>query len=190
MSALDPLIAAELAMADAEEAAPTVDLRTLLGEMAALRVEVRKQTEASRALRTEVEGQQTTVNAAPGTPNASTSPTPDGLPLLFDVLDRIDAAIQSLQVPARRSWFMRADPRVAALLEGLRMTRAHAQSGLSTLGVQRIDTGGAFDPTRMQAIEAVPGGTQGDVHTEILPGYQHGETVLRLAQVTVHGGAS
>lgn len=188
MSALDPLIAAELAKADADEAAPTVDLRTLLGEMAALRVEVRKQTEASRALRTEVEAGARQPAAAPDKPDEP--PTPNGLPLLFDVLDRVDAAIQSLQVPARRSWFTRADPRVAALLEGLRMTRAHAQSGLSTLGVQRIDTGGAFDPTRMQAIEGVPGGTQGDVHTEILPGYQHGDTVLRLAQVTVHGGAA
>ena len=155
--------------------APAIDLRTLLSEMAALRAEVRKQTEITRVVTAQAE------HAAP--PGAGDAPA---MRVIIELIDRIEAARHSLLAPAPRRWFTRSDPRVAALADGLAMTQARALSDLASLGVQRLETSGAFDAEYMEALDVVAGGPPGQVAREILSGYRRDGVVLRAAQVAVY----
>jgi len=72
--------------------------------------------------------------------------------------------------------------------EGLRLTLRQLEDALTSQGVQRIAAvGHPFDPRLHEAVATVPaeGVAQDTVVTELLPGYQVHDRVVRPAQVTV-----
>jgi molecular chaperone GrpE len=79
-----------------------------------------------------------------------------------------------------------ADP--AAIVDGVRAVRDQALGVLAGLGYpRRDDTGEKFDPTRHEAVAAVPdpGAEEGTVVRVLRPGYGEGERQLRPAAVVV-----
>ncbi|MEU6039221.1 nucleotide exchange factor GrpE [Actinomadura sp. NPDC047616] len=82
-----------------------------------------------------------------------------------------------------------AEPDV--LLDGVRAVRDQALTVLARLGYPRQDdTGRLFDPTRHEAVAAVPDADapEGTIVQVTRPGYGHGENQLRPAQVVVSKG--
>ncbi len=189
---------------DALTAPPPVDLRTLLAEMAALRQEVRAETQATRQLREAVEAHSPTTTPPP--PPAPT--TPPRLDLeraqedarraqgraLVETLDRLALSLPSAERLAtpRRRWFKKeADPDALALLDALRLLNRHLRERLLDLGFETMNVapGDRFDPERMEALGVVEqSDAPADVVTEVVAQGYHtpGQRALRLAQVIVN----
>jgi hypothetical protein len=102
-----------------EELLPAVDLRTLLGEMAALKAEVRTVTvearearqagdESARQLRAELERAAEREDAHR---RAADDARRRAARALIDVGDRLEAAVRSARAPVRRRWFARGPSR-------------------------------------------------------------------------------
>ncbi len=181
-------------MSDLEEAPPVVDLRTLLGEMAGLKMEIRAETQASRALRTTVDEGSAALKAALERAQTQEVQGRRGIArALIDIADRLHAALRSARRPAPRGLFWRRpDPRVEALADGLSMTAARLTEHLGTLGVRAVRAQGcAFDPETMEAVGTVSRGDLADglVVEEITTGYVDEAGTVRVAQVTVNRAA-
>lgn len=99
---------------------------------------------------------------------------------LLDVVDNLDRAIDAAKQPGAST---------DALLEGVEMVRRQFLAKLASFGVTRIESDGvAFDPTRHEAITAVPAASpdqDGLVVGVVRHGYQIGDDVLRPATVAV-----
>jgi molecular chaperone GrpE len=78
---------------------------------------------------------------------------------------------------------------VDSTLEGVRLTAESMRSALSSEGIVEIDVeGGVFDPSRMEAIAAIPapeGVDSGKVLQVIETGYMIHDRVLKPAKVVV-----
>lgn len=176
---------------------PEVDLRTLLGEMAALKAEIRAETQATRALREdadrrlgradeEVERARAREVAAQRALEEQRRRTALGW---IDLADRIEAALRVAERPAPTGLFRRPDPRVSALADGLRLTLSVLSDRLQGLGARRVDAKGrAFDPATMEAVTTRHAADRpaGEVLEEIAAGYVEAAGVLRAAQVVVN----
>ena len=199
------LLASELAAAAQAPTAPpdlpAVDLRTLLGEMAALKGEVRQHTLAARGGREAVdEGLSELQRRLAGVTRQLASRgdgAADGRRLaamvLIDVIDRLEPTLQAASRAGQGSWFARwrrPDPSLAAVAEGLRLTLDHLQQRLAELGVRRVATAGQpFDATTMHAVQVVsePDEAPGAVVRELAAGYRDRAGVLRPARGAVQG---
>ena len=176
---------------------PSVDLRTLLGEMAALKAEVRAQTSTVREVQAEAvkgtDALRQELERAASREAAQRQAVDDerrrSAMALIDLSDRIEAALASVAVPVPRRFFVRADPRLGAFAEGLRLTLRRASEHLGGLGVRRVEVVDRdFDPKVMEAV-----GTQqradrpnAVVLSEITAGYADARGALRTAQVIVN----
>lgn len=184
---------------------PTVDLRTLLGEMTALKMDVRAQTQSTREAQEALEVSQRTHQealAARDTEAESALKTLQSqlatsrrvaIEAAIDLIDRLDATIQGgrLSRPSGlRRWF--AGPSAAtidALIDGMLMIRERALSQLEAQGVRRLQVlHQPFDPTVMTAVDTStdPLVANGIVTTELLAGYLDHEHALRMARVIVN----
>ena len=198
---LRDLLPREIAAADAShpgEALPAVDLRTLLGEMAALKAEVRAATvelrearqgaeESSRSLRQELDRSADREGALR---RAADAERRGAARALIDVADRLEAALRGARVPVprRRFFARRPDPALGALCEGLELTLRGLHDRLAALGLHRIAAAeGRFDPETMEALRVerrndLPEGT---VLEEITAGWCDDRGPVRVAQVVV-----
>lgn len=87
----------------------------------------------------------------------------------------------------------RADPAIAALVEGVEMMERDFLARLARFGVKKIEAQGArFDPNLHEALFEIPDETQpaGVVAQVVEQGYMIGERVLRPAKVGVTRGGS
>lgn len=190
---------------EASERLPTVDLRTLVTEWLALKVELRKETEAAReigkmlgglreAWSKDFETLQIRIMQTTQQKEDLSSSQKQHIFDLIEAVDGLDAAMtqaQTLDQPSR-GWFSwlgrKALPPSQALLEGLRLSRQKILKKLEDLEVMRISTlGQTFDPHTMECLEVITSsdGKEGLVLEEILAGYRRKEQVLRSAKVTV-----
>lgn len=181
---------------------PAVDLATLLGEMAALKTEVRAETRAARDLREHLartrvalEGELARGAAREERLRADAEELlreerRRAAQALLAVLDRIEALEGAARrAPARGIWpFRRVDPALAATAEGLGLTAARVIEALAGLGVTRITAVGApLDPHRMEAVGTASAPLPDlQVTEELVSGWMEGDRVLRLAQVVVN----
>jgi molecular chaperone GrpE (heat shock protein) len=143
-----------------------------------------------------------TVNTIHSTSRSQAAPPPrtssSGLELieLADRIDRIAAAFAREPAPAR-SWWPPARRALdawhsdrALLADSFSMLVSHVRSLLKNAGLERIPAeGGIFDPSCMNAVEAVFDTSVKDhtVLAELLPGWREagGGRVIRSAQVRV-----
>jgi molecular chaperone GrpE (heat shock protein) len=170
---------------------PEVDLRTLLGAMAALKTEVRAVTEAARQSQRATDAgasvladrlAQALQEAATQRSAAQAARRTAGLALI-EVVDGLEAALAVAPGPG---------PALLALRQGLGLTLRGLKTRLTALGVSPVDVSAGFDAKHMEAVRAVyredvPEGSVVDV---VLPGWRWRETdaqmrPLRLAQVVV-----
>ncbi|GMV42570.1 MAG: hypothetical protein AMXMBFR64_42860 [Myxococcales bacterium] len=182
---------------------PPVDLATLLGEMAALKAEVRAETRASRdirdrlvvaqaALETEVERAGAREERLRADAQADRDEARRrAARALIAVLDRTEALrAAAASARPRGLWpFRRLDPAITALAEGLALNEARLAETLAGLGASRIKTAGqTLDPHRMEAVGTAEVPTLPDlaVVEELVSGWMDGDTVLRTAQVVVN----
>jgi molecular chaperone GrpE (heat shock protein) len=183
--------------ANLDDDLPEVDLRTLLGEMAALKAEVRAQTQAARtaqsAPETSAEALGRELDRAATREAALRKQVDDdrrqAALALVDVADRLEATLATARLPAPRGFFVRADPRVAAFAEGLELTLRRVVRHLGTLGVRRVDVERRpFDPQVMEAVgtRAEVSRPEGVVLSEVTAGYTDATGVVRAAQVIVN----
>ncbi len=183
--------------ANLDDDLPEVDLRTLLGEMAALKAEVRAQTQAARtaqsAPETSAEALGRELDRAATREAALRKQVDDdrrqAALALVDVADRLEATLATARLPAPRGFFVRADPRVAAFAEGLELTLRRVVRHLGALGVRRVDVERRpFDPQVMEAVgtRAEVSRPEGVVLSEVTAGYTDATGVVRAAQVIVN----
>jgi molecular chaperone GrpE len=211
---LDALLARELANLEerglpVEAGLPPVDLQTLLGEMAALKNEVRVETRASRELRQAsgdaldlLRGELERVGAREeklrgDIDEARRAERRAAAMILVDVLDRLTIESRSLQRMHDGQgnfwpWQKRRKARLASLVEGRELTVKRVRDELSGLNVRSIDAlGRGFDPQIMEAVDTVELAelADGQVVEEVTAGYLLGERPLRIAQVVVNRAA-
>jgi molecular chaperone GrpE len=186
-------------------AAGTVDLRTLLTEMAVLKNEVRLQARqfrtaldellrAGQALREQQQLAQREVERARAqTAEAKARAERE---LLFEVLglrDRLQAALGAADAwrPSLVQRLSGADRRfVLSLREGTALTLERVDELLSTRRVRPIvAVGQQLDPHRMHAVavERAPAAAPGVVLRELRRGFLQGGELLRAAEVIVNG---
>jgi len=180
---------------------PEIDLKSLLGEMAALKQEIRTETRSSRQVRESLEQVVEAQSARRDAEEALVAELErtkqrgrlEQAQLLVDVIDRLSRSAEGARPLAepRRRWFRwTTDPAAVALVDGLNLTLRSLRDRLTELGVTPIDAeaGRPFDPRRMEAIEVVerPELAHSVVVQLARPGYLDGERVLRLAQVVVN----
>lgn len=176
---------------------PEVDLRTLLGEMAALKAEVRAQTLAARAGQNDTEKSAEALGRAldrAASREAALQKRVDderrrAALALVDVTDRLEAALATARLPAPRRLFVRADPRVGAFAEGLELTLRRTVEHLGALGVRRVEVRSRpFEPQCMEAVGTrhEPGQPEGFVLGEVTAGYTDATGTVRTAQVIVN----
>jgi molecular chaperone GrpE (heat shock protein) len=171
-----------------------VDLRTLLGEMSALRVEVRKETQASRDLRdkfaealglSEKDAQRWRQEAERSTATASER--------LLDIADRLEV-LEGLgrRLASRTRGFgpwKRSDPELMGLHEAMLLTCSVVADILRDRGLSKIQSlGQPFDSSTMTAlaIRNEPRSPDGVVVQEIKAGYWGPKGVHRYCQVVVN----
>ena len=80
-----------------------------------------------------------------------------------------------------------ADDEGGPMVEGVRAVYEHAMSLLARLGFARFDdVGKPFDPARHEAVGAIDADAPpGSIVATVLPGYEHGDHVVRPARVVV-----
>ncbi len=205
---LDTALQKEPLPTDAYEV-PQVDLRSLLGEMTALKAEVRAETKAIRELRDvilqdttsrEVEHQAVASRESALreelTQNKKAEQRRHAL-MLIDLADRIEPALTQARKLAqpRWIWFRKRSERAAsALVEGVELTLLKIKKQLGDCDVTRVSTvGHPFDPMTMQAIGTVErlDMAEGLVIEEVTAGYQMARSPqpLRIAEVVVNKAA-
>lgn len=183
---------------------PAVDLATLLGEMAALKAEVRAETRSARELREQLDSAVTRLTAEldraqqreerlraelAGTAAAARD---EEARHLIELHDRLEALALAAVAPSRRRLFSRrpvVDPAARALGEGVGMMVSRVEVRLRELGVSRIRTvGTSLDPHRMEAVSAQhqPGQPPHTVLEEVASGWSAGGRVVRAAKVIVN----
>lgn len=94
------------------------------------------------------------------------------------VFDNLERAIDSAQ---------RASD-LKGVAEGLQMIHRQFIDTLARTGIQRVaSVGEQFDPTHHEAIQQIESDEQpaGTVVAEVLPGYMHGDRLIRAAMVVV-----
>ena len=182
---------------------PPVDLVTLLGEMTALKTEVRAETRAARDVRDGLVESQAALReelARASAREERSRAAADGertqeqrraARALLAVLDRIEALGRAARAARPRGiWpWRRVDPAVRSLAEGLALTEARVAESLGGMGMTRIVTASQpLDPRRMEAIGTthVPGAPDLVVAEELVSGWMHGAEVFRAAQVVVN----
>jgi len=117
------------------------------------------------------------------------------LDVLLDLLDTVTRATCTPGLPVRRRWWQvlappapHPDPRLA----GVALAREHALARLASMGIEPIDSSGAFDPVIHQAVErrtTPKASLHGTIAAELRPGWIRvtggAPVVIRPAQVTV-----
>lgn len=187
-----------------EPAVPEVDLRTLLGEVTALKAAVRAETSAAREVRDQLtqgaEDLRHELERAARREEALRAEAERGRRAearrsaleLVELIDRLEPAVEHARDLARPRWrwlTRRRDPSAVSLLEGLELSLQRLSRKLGERGLTRVTTvGHLFDPTVMEAVDtvelaAVP---EGRVVAEVSAGYVSSEGVLRAAQVVVN----
>ena len=193
---------------EAAEDDQPIDLRTLLGEMAALKNEVRLESRQFKsaldelksfgeALSAHIERLARDLDRARGEAAEAQRQAERRLLLgMLDLRDRLQAGADA--AAARRpSAFARLVPGetrfVRALSEGFMFTLQRLDELLATHRVRPIDAlGQPLDPQRMRAVgvEAAPDAPVGVVLREARRGYYHGGELLRSAEVIVNKKAT
>lgn len=186
-----------------EDELPAVDLRTLLGEMAGLKSELRASTVQAREARAQADDALSLVrqmvdraqHREDALRRAAAEERRNGAKALIDVSDRLEAALRGLRAPAksRWPWGLFADRNTESILDavrqGLDLTLQGVHAKLQQGRVMRVPTvGRAFDPNRMEALRAERRGDRpdGEVLEEIVSGWHDDDAVLRTAQVVVN----
>lgn len=189
---------------EGEEEGEPVDLRTLLGEMAALKNEVRLESRQFKSaleelksvgetLRTHNERLARDLDRARGEAAEVQRQAERRLLLgMLDLRDRLQAGADAASA-RRPSAFARLVPgetRFArALSEGLTLTLQRFDELLATHRVRPINAlGKPLDPQRMRAVgvEAAPDAPDGVVLREARRGFLRGGELLRAAEVIVN----
>jgi len=181
---------------------PAPDLFSLLGQLTALTRETQLQGRATNRLHAKLEG--------PLEKLAHTAPSPESiarqlgevrsqaqLELLAELLDVRDRLARNLAEAQRRlaaprgfRWRLGRRPVLQALVEGNALALERLDDLLSRRGVREIPgLGRPFDPTTMQAVEAVRcSAAPGTVVEVFRAGYTGNGLVLRFAEVKVAAG--
>jgi molecular chaperone GrpE len=187
-----------------EEGGEPVDLRTLLGEMAALKNEVRLESRQFKSALEELksfgETQRThnerlarDLDRARGEAAEAQRQAERRLLLgMLDLHDRLQAGADAAAArrPSVLARLVPGETRFArALSEGLTLTLQRLDELLATHRVRPIDAlGQPLDPQRMRAVgvESAPDAPDGVVLREARPGFFHGGELLRAAEVIVN----
>lgn len=188
------------------EAGPSVDLSTLLSEMALLRNEVRLETRQSKSalgeLKTLVdllgkENERLRREAREAEERAQSLARQGERALLRGVLevrDRLEAALGSARAkaPAGGLWGAfgsnRESGRLDGVARGIALTLSRLDDLLESRRVRPVACAGhPFDPALMKAVEAVndPDAPEGTVVRELRKGYLMDGELLRAAEVAV-----
>jgi molecular chaperone GrpE len=188
---------------DANDGEP-VDLRTLLGEMAALKNEVRLESRQFKnaleelksfgeALRAQNERLARDLDRARGEAADAQRQAERRLLLgIVDLRDRLQAGTDAATArrPSTLARLLPGETRFArAMGEGMTLTLQRLDELLASCRVRPIEAvGHPLDPQRMRAVgvEAVPGAPDGVVLREARRGFQHGSELLRAAEVIVN----
>lgn len=176
------------------------DLRTLLGEMAALKREVRTYTEESRQAQGQAERVGFSNEDGPKLheilEEIQKSKADSGkraASALIDIADRIAPALRAADVLAVS--IEKGEPlssrAMRSLATGLRMTIERLEAHLAQLGIKPLQAKGrAFEPASMEVVGTVqrPDLPEGRVVEEVTRGYidSDGSTMARTAQVVVN----
>jgi molecular chaperone GrpE len=192
---------------DADQGEP-VDLRTLLGEMAALKNEVRLESRQFKnaldelknfgeALREHNERLARDLDRARSEAAEGKLQTERRLLLgMLDLRDRLQAGADAAAArrPSALARLVPGETRFArALSEGLTLTLQRLDELLATHRVRPIEAlGQPLDPQRMRAVgvEADPEAPDGVVLREVRRGFYHGGELLRAADVIVNKKAT
>jgi molecular chaperone GrpE len=192
---------------DADQGEP-VDLRTLLGEMAALKNEVRLESRQFKsaleelksfgeALRAHNERLARDLERARAEAAEGKLQTERRLLLgMLDLRDRLQAGADAAAArrPSALARLVPGETRFArALSEGLTLTLQRLDELLATHRVRPIEAlGQPLDPQRMRAVgvEADPEALDGVVLREARRGFYHGGELLRAADVIVNKKAT
>ena len=191
-----------------EEAGEPIDLRTLLGEMAALKNEVRLEARQFKSaleelrsfgevLRAHNERLARDLDRARGEAAEAQRQAERRLLLgMLDLRDRLQAGADAAAArrPSALARLVPGETRFAlALSEGLTLTLQRLDELLVTHRVRPIDAlGQPLDPQRMRAVgvEAVPEAPDGMVLREARRGFLLGGELLRAAEVIVNKKAT
>jgi molecular chaperone GrpE len=186
------------------ENGPPIDLRTLLGEMAALKSEVRKETETSRELHGSLKEALRSLHGVVDSAQRREAQLREensqqrkklefqAAMKLIEVADRLRPALAQAEKLAktRVRWFRRGfSAEAAALAEGLRLSLKRLEGELRSYGVERMATQGElFDPHWMQALGTVhmQQRREDEIIEEITAGYRDVDGIIRPAQVVVN----
>lgn len=187
-----------------EELTPAVDLASLLGEMAALKSEVRAETRSARDVRDQAKAQATLLAEEHDRALKREEALRAELSrerresrrraarTLIDLADRLEASLRSAEKLAEKRGFWpwsRPAPAAAALAEGLRLTQARLQGALTDLGVDRVGAEGQrWDGATMEVVDTAvrPEVPEGNVVEVVTAGYVDAEGVIRFAQVVAN----
>ena len=189
---------------EGEEELDPVDLRTLLGELAALKNEVRLEARQFKSaleelksfgetLRTHNERLTRDLDRARGEAAEAQRQAERRLLLgMLDLRDRLQAGADAAAArrPSALARLVPSETRFArALSEGLTLTLQRLDELLATHRVRPIDAlGQLLDPQRMRAVgvETAPDAPDGVVLREARRGFLHGGELLRAAEVIVN----
>ena len=188
---------------DDEDTGEPVDLRTLLGEMAVLKNEVRLQARQCKSALEELKSvgemlrahnerlaldlERAREQAAEGQRQVERKM----LLAILDLRDRLQAGVDAAagRRPSALARLVPGATRFAKSLgEGTRLTLQRLDDLLATHRVRPIDAlGKPLDPQRMRAVsvEVVPENPDGVVLREARRGFLHGGELLRAAEVIV-----
>ncbi len=182
----------------------TPDLFSLLAQLTALTRETQLQGRATNRLHTELSAKLDKLSETLTSPEVLARKLGEArrearLEVLTELLDVRDRFTRGLDEARRRLSGLRGfwkrfaqRPVLEALVEGNELARERLDDLLRRLDVQEIRClGKPFDPTLMQAMEAVPTTTAppGTVIEVFRPGYISNGRVLRFAEVKVVAGA-
>jgi len=193
---------------EGEEQSEPVDLCTLLGEMAALKNEVRLESRQVKSALEELQGfgevlrahnERLTQDLERAREQAAEAHRQAERRLLLgmlDVRDRLQAgaAAAAARRPSALARLVPGETRFArALSEGLTLTLQRLDELLATHRVRPIDAlGQPLDPQRMRAVglESAPEAAEGVVLHETRRGFLHSGELLRTAEVIVNKKAT
>lgn len=187
---------------------PPIDLRTLLGEMAALKNEVRLESRQFKSALEELKSfgealgahnERLALDLDRARAEAAEAQRQAERRLLLgmlDLRDRLQAGADAAAArrPSALARLVPGETRfVRALSEGLTLTLQRLDELLATHRVRPIDAlGQPLDPQRMRAVgvEAAPEAPDGVVLREARRGFYHGGELLRVAEVIVNKKAT
>lgn len=193
---------------DDDDDAVAVDLRTLLGEIAALKNEVRLESRQFKsaleelrsfgtALREHNEQLARDLERARGQAAENQRQAERRLLLgVLDLRDRLQAGTEAVagRRPSMLARLLPGEARFARSLgEGLALTLQRLDELLESHRVRPLDAvGRPLDPQRMRAVgvEPAPSAREGIVLREARRGFLHGGELLRAAEVIVAKGAT